>query len=161
NTGVERQQPELIGAAYRLGARACVDLQHHTRNMMLDGPTAGGEPVRDLHIPQSLGEQRKDLELTIGQPLWICARPWARSTPESTPEPTRATLKEPPARNLHCWSRPKALKDGQCRALGRFIALQEGKGLFPGTTDPLPRARGGAPVTGHLRGVGGRRSWRR
>jgi hypothetical protein len=38
--GLQRQQPKLVGAAHRLGARACVELQQHTSNMMFDGPTA-------------------------------------------------------------------------------------------------------------------------
>jgi hypothetical protein len=96
--------------------------------MMLHRSGARRELVGDFHVTQTLGEQREDLELTIGESLRVRARLWARSTREAT----RATLIKPSASDLHSWGCSKALKDSQRRALGRFIALQEGKGLFPG-----------------------------
>src|SRR5690242_653126 len=69
-----RKQSKLVRAAHRLGPRVRIELGQDGGDMMFDRPGAGRKPSSDLGVASSLGQQGKDLQLAIGQPLWIRTR---------------------------------------------------------------------------------------
>src|SRR5262249_44499246 len=108
-------------------------------------------------VAESLGQEGKDLELAIGQPLRIRTRPcmW------STGKVTRAPRVEPPSGDLGGWRRAETLEESQRLALSGLVAIQAREGLLVGAADLLPGVRRGAPVARNLQGVGGGRLiWR-
>src|SRR5262249_20118202 len=80
--------------------------------------------VGDVHVPQALSEQREDLELTIGESLWIRACSRARSTREAA----RAALREALERDkrLHGGGRPDDLRGLPHAFMGEAARLRAG-----------------------------------
>src|SRR5689334_2265688 len=79
-----RKQSKLVRAAHRLGPRMRIELDQDGGVVMLDRPGAGRKALGDLGIASSLGQQGKNLQLAIGQPLWIRARRSIGTAREST-----------------------------------------------------------------------------
>jgi len=97
---------------------------------------------------QPLGQQWEYLQLATGQPLWMRARPWMRTTGEAT----RAALAKQPSGDLGCWERAKPLEACQGCALARFVAIEQRQRLLPWAADALPGGGGGMPVA-RLKGL--------
>ena len=89
-------EPHLIGAAHGLGARARVELGQDGGDMMLDGLRRGREPLGDLGVAQSFGQQQQDLELARGEASGVRLG----GGTGTTRQPTDTGGAQPPARDL-------------------------------------------------------------
>src|SRR5262245_14017033 len=84
---LDESEPDGLDA--RLGARAGAELAEDRRDVMVHGPLRDDEALRDVHVAETLGDEREHFHLARRELGWVPARGGPRPAGQPLAEPAR------------------------------------------------------------------------